>query len=367
MTKIPLVVLIAFPLLLNACGSDSGPPGPHSGTGSSSSDDLYTKHYRNQFHFSPAANWINDPNGLVYLNGTYHMYYQYNPNGTGWGFISWGHATSTDLVHWEEQGVAIRYAPGSATHPDQLTEMIFSGSIIIDHNNISGLGKDAMLAYYTSHYPQGSPAFPHVPNIQGQSLAYSIDEGQTWQRYADNPLIDIGSTDFRDPKLLRYAVGEEEKWIMAVAMAVERKIVFYESANLLEWKKISEFGPANAVDGLWEVPDLFPLAVDGDPNNIKWVLLVSVGDGGAPNGGSGVQYFVGNFDGTHFVADNLPRDPVVGSGGILFEDFESGYGTWTATGNAFGSAPATGTLPGQQPVECFLVNVLVNTFLTCDS
>jgi hypothetical protein len=113
MTKIPLVVLIAFPLLLNACGSDSGPPGPHSGTGSSSSDDLYTKHYRNQFHFSPAANWINDPNGLVYLNGTYHMYYQYNPNGTGRAFISWGHATSTDLVHWEEQGVAIRYAPGA--------------------------------------------------------------------------------------------------------------------------------------------------------------------------------------------------------------------------------------------------------------
>ncbi|ROQ20944.1 beta-fructofuranosidase/levanase/fructan beta-fructosidase [Marinimicrobium koreense] len=338
----------------------------NSSSTSNSSGQLYQEPDRNQSRFSPKENWLNDPNGLVYADGTYHMFYQYNPNGTGWGFMSWGHATSTDLVHWDEQDLALSYQPSQTTSADALTEMIFSGSAVLDEQNLAGFGDNALLAFYTSHYPKGSPQYPGRL-IQAQSLAYSLDGGTTWARYEGNPLIDIGSADFRDPKVIPYIDGDSKKWVMLVTLSVERKVAIYESTNLIDWNLASTFGPVNAVDGLWEMPDLFPLPVDGDENNVKWVMLLSVGDGGAPNGGSGVQYFVGDFDGTTFTADNTQGEAVEAHDGELFEDFEAGYGQWTVIGEAFGSSPAEGTLPDQQMVSGYEGHHLVNSYRNGDA
>lgn len=310
---------------------------------------------------------MNDPNGLVYLNGTYHLFYQYNPNGSQWGFMSWGHATSNNLVNWQEQSLAIRYAPGGTQNPGDVTELIFSGSAIVDSAGVAGFGTNALLAYYTSHYPSGSPAFPNSGPIQAQSLAYSSDEGVTWTKYSGNPVIDVGAVDFRDPKVFKFSDGGNDKWVMVIATGPRRTIELYESTNLLDWTPLSEFGPAGAVMGAWEVPDLFPLDADGDPNRRKWVLLVSIGDDGRPNGGSRVQYFIGDFDGTRFVADNAATDPSAVPGSLLYEDFESGYSQWTPSGTAFGSSPANGTLPNQQIVAGYLGDSLVNSFLNGDS
>lgn len=168
--------------------------------------------YRPQYHFSPAENWMNDPNGLVWYRGEYHLFYQHNPHGSTWGNMSWGHAVSRDLVHWEELDVALENTGD---------EHIFSGSIVVDERNTSGLGqpgRPAMVAVYTSWYP--------ATGIQAQSLAYSIDAGRTWTRYQSNPVLDIGSRDFRDPKVFWYEPGGY--WVMAVALAVEHKIQFYQ-------------------------------------------------------------------------------------------------------------------------------------------
>ncbi len=374
-TLVGLMVFSLSSLVLNGCGgggtgqdSDSG----FSSSAASSSSDSnpsswrYQEPDRNQNRFSPRENWLNDPNGLVYANGTYHMFYQYNPNGTGWGFMSWGHATSTDLVRWEEQDLALSYQPSQATRAEDLTEMIFSGSAVVDQQNVAGFGEGALLAFYTSHYPKGSPDYPNRV-IQAQSLAYSTDGGSTWTKHEGNPLIDIGSADFRDPKVIPYTDGDSQKWVMLVTLSVERKVAIYESANLLDWKRASTFGPVNAVNGLWEMPDLFPLPVDGNESNTKWVMLLSVGDGGAPNGGSGVQYFVGDFDGTTFTADNTPGAAVESQKGQLFEDFESGYSKWSATGEAFGSSPVEGTLPDQQTVTGYEGQYLVNSYRNGDT
>lgn len=370
-----VTALSLITVILSGCGggSSASEPAPR---GSSSSDSSsaastpsgqrYQEPDRNQNRFSPRENWLNDPNGLVYADGTYHMFYQYNPNGTGWGFMSWGHATSSDLVHWEEQDLALSYQPSQTTRAGDLTEMIFSGSAVVDEHNAAGFGEDALLAFYTSHYPKGSPDYPDRL-IQAQSLAYSTDGGDTWTQHDSNPLIDIGSADFRDPKVIPYTEGDTQKWVMLVTLSVERKVAIYESDNLIDWDRASTFGPVNAVDGLWEMPDLFPLPVDGDENNRKWVMLLSVGDGGAPNGGSGVQYFVGDFDGTTFTADNTPGAVVEAEGGTLFDDFESGYARWSVTGNAFGSSPAEGTLPDQQTVSGYEGRYLVNSYRNGDS
>ncbi|WP_281262293.1 GH32 C-terminal domain-containing protein [Saccharothrix carnea] len=287
--------------------------------------------YRPQFHFTPERNWMNDPNGLVHHKGEYHLFYQHNPNGNSWGDMSWGHAVSRDLVHWEELPVAI-------SHDDE--EMVFSGSAVVDHANTSGFGtadEPAMVAVYTSSLKIGGR--------QAQSLAYSTDRGRTWTKYADNPVLDIGSTEFRDPEVQWYE--PTRSWLMAVALATERKIRFYSSKDLKSWEPLSDFGPAGATGGVWECPDLFPLPVDGDPGKTKWVLVVSINPGGIA-GGSAAQYFVGDFDGTRFTADDdgsyTPPD------GVVVEDFESSYGGWTTTGSAFGAAPATGPLEGQLPV-----------------
>jgi levanase len=283
----------------------------------------------------------------VYYKGEYHLFFQYNPFGDTWGHISWGHAVSRDLVHWQQLPLAI---------PEEGDELIFSGSAVVDKDNTSGFGtreNPAMVAIYTSARP-GS---------QAQSLAYSTDRGRTWTKYAaGNPVLDIGSGEFRDPKVFWYAPGHQ--WIMSVVLATERKVSFYSSTNLKDWTHLSDFGPANAVGGVWEVPDLFPLSVDGNRKNTKWVLVVNLNPGGIA-GGSAAQYFVGDFDGTRFTAENAGSYTPPAGG--VFADFEgSDYGAWTTTGTAFGSGPAHGTLPGQQALSGFQGNGLVNSFIDFD-
>lgn len=240
----------------------------------------YNEKYRPQFHFSPEYGWMNDPNGLVYLDGEYHLFYQYNPYGNKWGNMHWGHAVSTDLTSWT-------YLP-TALGIDSLGD-IFSGSAVIDVNNTAGFGKNAMVAIYTSN-----------GKTQQQSIAYSTDKGRTFTKYAGNPVLaNPGITDFRDPKV---SWNEQSKqWVMA--LATKQTITFYGSPDLKNWSKLSEFGnEMGAHGGVWECPDLFPLTYEG---KTKWVLLVSINPGG-PNGGSATQYFIGDFDGKTFTADNLP-------------------------------------------------------------
>lgn len=242
--------------------------------------------YRPQIHFSPAQHWMNDPNGMVFYKGIYHFFYQYYPNGTKWGPMHWGHATSKDLIHWKRLPIAL--------YPDKLG-YIFSGSVVIDSANTSGLGKKGiapMVAIFTHHDPEGEKA--GRKNYQNQSLAYSIDEGKTWKKYKNNPVLPSpGITDFRDPKVMWYAAGK--KWIMT--LATKDRITFYSSPNLKNWTRESEFGErVGAHGGVWECPDLLPLTLEG---KTTWVLIVNINPG-APNGGSGTQYFTGDFDGKTF-------------------------------------------------------------------
>jgi fructan beta-fructosidase len=316
------------------------------GTGaaaSSAEPAPYTETFRPQFHYSPAKNWMNDPNGLVFHEGEYHLFYQHNPSGNAWGNMSWGHAVSPDLVRWEELPVAI---------PQDEQEMVFSGSAVIDERNTSGFGtteNPAMVAVYTR--------IDKATGIQSQALAYSTDRGRTFTKYADNPVLDIGSRDFRDPKVFWYDEGQE--WIMAVALSVERKVQFYRSDDLKTWEHLSDFGPAGATGGLWECPDLFPLPVDGDKKKQKWVLLVNINPGGIA-GGSANQYFTGTFDGTKFVSDDKPY---VAPAGRDLGSFDDGtYAGWSPIGAAFGTAPATGNLPGQGGVSDWVGAGLANSF-----
>ncbi|WP_116248599.1 glycoside hydrolase family 32 protein [Nocardiopsis sp. FIRDI 009] len=316
--------------------------------------------HRPQLHFTPAENWMNDPNGLVYHDGRYHLYFQYNPEGDQWGNMSWGHATSPDLIHWEQQPLAIPYT-------DQ--EHVFSGGVVFDEHNTSGLGtaqNPPLVAVYTSAYTDASDR----PGIQAQSLAYSLDGGYTWERYEGNPVLDIGDPDFRDPKVFWYEEGGY--WVMAAVVATDHTVHFYRSDDLLEWEFLSDFGPAHADGGIWEVPDLFELPVDGDPDDTRWVLVVNLNPGSVA-GGSGAQYFVGDFDGTTFTPERL-----VDSGppeGEVFADFESGYDGWevvndldgTGGDGPFGTEPAQGTLPGQQPVSGHLGERLLNSFVGGDA
>ena len=240
----------------------------------------YNEKYRPQFHFSPEYGWMNDPNGMVYLDGEYHLFYQYNPYGSMWGNMHWGHAVSTDLNSWT-------YLP-TAIAPDSLGA-IFSGSAVIDVNNTAGFGKNAMVAIYTS-----------AGRVQSQSIAYSTDKGRTFTKYEGNPVIpNPGIPDFRDPKVFWH--NESNQWIMS--LATKQTITFYGSANLKSWTHLSEFGDGiGSHGGVWECPDLVSLDYNG---KTKWVLLVSINPGG-PNGGSATQYFIGDFDGKTFRADALP-------------------------------------------------------------
>lgn len=249
-----------------------------------------TEQFRPLLHFTPSANWMNDPNGMVYYAGTYHLFYQYYPDSTVWGPMHWGHATSTNLVDWQHEPVAL--------FPDSLG-LIFSGSAVVDHNNTSGFGvngRPPLVAIFTHHGEKDNPAMKNTAEVQ--SIAYSIDSGKTWTKYAGNPVLpNPGISDFRDPKVMWHAATQQ--WIMT--LAVKDRIMFFSSPNLKEWKKESEFGAAaGAHGGVWECPDLISFNVDGKR---KWVLLVNINPG-APNGGSGTQYFAGDFDGKNFTANH---------------------------------------------------------------
>jgi fructan beta-fructosidase len=248
----------------------------------------YQEPYRPQVHFSPREHWTNDPNGLVYFDGEYHLFFQFNPLGNQWGHMSWGHAVSSDLLHWNELPVAI---------PEKDGEMVFTGSVVVDSKNTSGFcapGKECLVAIYTGHR--------HSPQqtLQTQNLAYSVDDGRTWTRYVGNPVLDLHMADFRDPSV-RWD-EKEAHWRMAVSLPTEHKIRFYASPDLKRWTQLSDFGPAGDVDGDWECPDLLHIP-DGNGSGDVWALKVGLNPG-APQGGSGEQYFLGHFDGKHFVASH---------------------------------------------------------------
>lgn len=241
-------------------------------------------------HFSAARHWLNDPNGLVHHDGVYHLFFQFNPVADCWGNMSWGHATSPDLVHWTEQPLAMSYDDAQS---------VFSGCAVVDEQDTAGLGAGSMVAVYTSS-PGPGAAHTH----QSQCLATSTDAGQTWTPYAGNPVLDIGSTGFRDPKVFWWA--PTASWRMVVALADEGAAQVYASPDLRHWTYLSDVRDPARQSGPWECPDLFPLPVDGDPDRIGWVLVVSVLTGGM-TGGSGTQYFVGEFDGTTFTPGGPPR------------------------------------------------------------
>lgn len=247
----------------------------------------FQEQYRPQVHFSPASAWMNDPNGMVYYEGEYHLFYQHYPEASVWGPMHWGHAISKDLLHWEHLPIAL--------YPDSLG-YIFSGSAIVDKENTSGFGtkeNPAMIAFYTY--------FNHLKQTENQTqgLAYSTDKGRTWTKYDKNPVVaNPGIPDFRDPKVIWHEGSKQ--WIMALAAGQE--IQFYGSKDCKEWRFLSQFGEGYGChDGVWECPDLFPLKVNGS-DETQWVLIVNINPGG-PAGGSATQYFVGNFDGNIFKTD----------------------------------------------------------------
>lgn len=251
----------------------------------SGSFDMANKEsFRPVYHHTPAYGWMNDPNGMFYKDGVYHLYFQYNPYGSVWGNMHWGHSTSTDLMHWKFEGCAIV--------PDAWGA-IFSGSCVVDHENTAGFGKEAVVAFYTSakSTPWG--------DIQMQSMAYSLDNGKTFTKYEGNPILTSSEKDFRDPKVFWYAPGKH--WVMILAVGQHMEI--YSSVNLKEWKKESEFGAMQgAHGGVWECPDLVEIPVEGTREK-KWVLICNLNPGG-PFGGSAAQYFVGSFDGKKFVNES---------------------------------------------------------------
>jgi fructan beta-fructosidase len=203
--------------------------------------------------------------------------------------MSWGHAVSRDLLHWEELPVALPEADGL---------MIFSGSAVVDWRNTSGFGKNGqppLVAIYTAHRPSDGR--------QAQSIALSNDRGRSWTKFAGNPVLDLGSNNFRDPKVFWHEATE--RWVMVVSMAEERRIQFYNSPDLKQWSFLTEFGPAGSTNGVWECPDMFPLRIEGNPPRTAWVLIVNIGTG-SPAGGSGTQYFIGQFDGHTFVPESAP-------------------------------------------------------------
>lgn len=242
--------------------------------------------YRPNFHFTPQKGWMNDPNGMIYLNGQYHLFYQHYPDATVWGPMHWGHATSKNLVDWTHQPIAL--------YPDSIG-MIFSGSAVLDKNNTSGLGRNGnapLVAIFTQHNMPGEKA--GRVDFQNQSIAYSVDEGKTWTKYAGNPVLKTPNIkDFRDPKVIWHEPSK--KWIMSLAVADH--VELYSSPNLIDWTKESELGKGQfAHGGVWECPDLLSFNVNG---KTIWVLLVSMNPGG-PNSGSATQYMVGDFDGHVF-------------------------------------------------------------------
>ncbi|MFT4198742.1 MAG: glycoside hydrolase family 32 protein [Pseudoxanthomonas sp.] len=252
----------------------------------------YKEPYRPAYHFTPPQAWMNDPNGMVYYNGQYHLFYQYHPYSNVWGPMHWGHATSEDMIHWVNKPVALA--------PDSLG-FIFSGSAVVDWNNTSGFGtkdKPPLVAIFTYHNDAYKQSGLNQP--QNQGIAYSTDNGETWTKFKDNPVLlaPAGKPDFRDPKV-RWNEGSKS-WIMTLAVGDHTE--FYGSPDLKKWHYLSRFGSGlGAHGGVWECPDLLPIKV-AETGETKWLLLQSLNPGG-PNGGSATQYFIGDFDGKDFVLD----------------------------------------------------------------
>jgi fructan beta-fructosidase len=241
---------------------------------------LYKEKYRPQFHFSPAKNWCNDPNGLLYNNGVYHLFYQHNPFGNIWGHMTWAHATSKDLLHWKHQPIAI---------PEENDVMIFSGTCVADKNNSSGFaerkGQIPLVAIYTGH----------IENVnQSQCIAYSLDNGIHWTKFTGNPILDLHKKDFRDPKVFWYE--PKKYWVMALMFPNEHIVQFYSSENLKQWNHLSDFGPVGDTSGVWECPDLTQVPIIGKTGKKKWLLQTSQN--------AAMQYFVGEFDGTKFINES---------------------------------------------------------------
>jgi sucrose-6-phosphate hydrolase SacC (GH32 family) len=279
------------------------------------------ENYRPGFHFSPLKNWMNDPNGMVYYDGEYHLFYQHNPTDKVWGPMYWGHAISKDLVNWEHYPIAI--------YPDE-NGFAWSGSAVVDYNNTSGLGtkeKPPMIALYTSE---------NGGDNQHVSATYSVDNGRTWTTLDENPIFTMpndlkesngGSGVFRDPKVFWHE--QSNKWIFVITSG--KQIDFYSSSNLLEWTKVGEFSDPKAAElGLWECPDLFELPVydsNGNKTGSKWVLTVSINP--TPTGGTGMHYYVGNFDGNTFTRDKNSEE-------LMWADFGADFYaavTWSNTYN----------------------------------
>ena len=240
-------------------------------------DTTNRERFRPRYHHTPLYGWMNDPNGMFYKDGVWHLYYQYNPYGSQWENMSWGHSTSRDLIHWDAQPLAIE---------SDWLGAIFSGSAIVDKDHTTGFGRNAVVAMYTS-----------AGAAQTQSIAYSTDGGQTFTKYAGNPVITFNAPDFRDPKVFWHE--PTSKWM--VVLAVGQEVQFYSSKNLKEWKYESSFGREYGNhDGVWECPDMLCFGE-------KWVLLLNINPGG-PFGGSATQYFVGRFDGHTFTCEDNPSE-----------------------------------------------------------
>ena len=237
---------------------------------------------RPQYHYAAAANWLSDPNGLVWHAGEWHLFYQYNPHGEDWGHMSWGHAVSRDLAAWEELPIALE---------EDQQGMIFSGSAVIDHANSAGFGAGAMVALYTNAAEGSSPG-------QSQYLAWSNDKGRTWQKYSGNPVLDIGAADFRDPNVFWH--GPSARWIMAVVLADSNRALLYASHDLKEWDEYSVIYGHEAPGEVWECPLLIELPIEAEGTS-RWLFKVDVLRG-AP--GSGAIYCTGVFDGIRFTPDS---------------------------------------------------------------
>jgi fructan beta-fructosidase len=298
---------------------------------------LYQEKYRPQYHLTTPKGALFDPTALVYVNG----YYQVNRRL----------AISKDLVHW-------KLGSKERLNTDSTREM--SGSVVIDERNSSGFGRDGkppLVAIYSGLRLKDGRQF--------QCIAWSNDEGKTWTQYNKNPVIDIGSNEFRDPQVFWYKPSG--KWIMIVALSSKQKVRFYSSTNLKDWKFLSDFGPLGAVKGVWECPDIFPLAVDGNSKKIKWVLEVDV----QPIGG---QYFLGEFNGEEFTVDNgfttmlqqLKMNQPEVKGEVLF-DFEKDLTGWIKEGDAFSGSPSDGSMAYQNAVIGFKGKKLVNSFYDRDA
>lgn len=272
------LAFLAITAMLNACSSSK-----------TAKNEPAT--YRPAYHYTPEKNWVNDPNGMVYLDGEYHLFYQYNPFGDKWGHMSWAHAVSKDLKTWEELPLAIP----ETMNADSSTTMVFSGSAVVDSLNTSGFFekgfKQGLVAIYTSHIDKKGTGL-----AQHQSLAYSSDKGRTWKFYDKNPVLDIKLKDFRDPSVFMY----EGKWRMIVVKSLEYTAQIYESADLKNWKLLSEFGKIGDYAKIWECPSLFKVPVENS-DKFKWVSMISSAHEDTDY--VGMQYFVGEFDGKKFTPD----------------------------------------------------------------